>query len=374
MSNVSKFWKWQPVGMLSSKKDKWGQVTALATDNHTPTPLPSDEYKWECVFNKEQVQQLLDTDYASDGNVHLVYPKDFALYYLNQTQKSWWCAIVHNETYIGFVAAAQRQVVFNKVQKTVAEVNLLIVHPKYRNKSLAPLLIKEITRKITNDNVTIALYTTGKGIPQEPFTEIKYHHILLDFKRAQDVGFTNAPSDKEVFIRARFEHHYREEETNGLITVPYDHSLHKEGVLKLFKTDTKRLDIYETMTTQRLKEQSHETSPLLCRVALNPIGKVVAYFCVMPYTAVITQKDGTKDELPIAQMYHMAGNVFPAIKGLLTELQKKGFAVLNVTDNASTKGLLQDINALPGSAKLYMYAYNYKIPHLKAKNVYYQII
>ena len=46
-----------------------------------------------------------------------------------------------------------------------AEVNFLCVHKKLRSKRLAPVLIKEVTRRINLSNVWQAIYTGGVVLP-----------------------------------------------------------------------------------------------------------------------------------------------------------------------------------------------------------------
>lgn len=56
-----------------------------------------------------------------------------------------------------------------KVSK-MAEVNFLCIHKKLRSHRLAPVLIKEVTRKVNLRNMWQAVYTAGIKIPT-PFGE-----------------------------------------------------------------------------------------------------------------------------------------------------------------------------------------------------------
>lgn len=49
--------------------------------------------------------------------------------------------------------------------KTMAEINFLCVHKKLRNKRMAPVLIREITRRVNLENIFQALYTAGVKLP-----------------------------------------------------------------------------------------------------------------------------------------------------------------------------------------------------------------
>lgn len=75
----------------------------------------------------------------------------------------------------------------------MAEINYLCVHKKLRTKRLAPVLIKEITRRVNLTNVWQALYTAGVVIPR-PICESTYYHRSLNVKKLVEVGFNSLPN------------------------------------------------------------------------------------------------------------------------------------------------------------------------------------
>ena len=73
-----------------------------------------------------------------------------------------------------------------------AEVNFLCVHKKLRSKRLAPLLIRELTRRINAAGVWQAAYTAGVVLPR-PAAVARYWHRSLDVAKLCAVGFTRLP-------------------------------------------------------------------------------------------------------------------------------------------------------------------------------------
>jgi len=69
----------------------------------------------------------------------------------------------------------------------MAEINFLCVHSKLRTKRMAPVLIKEVTRRINLKEVWQAVYTAGKYIPA-PISESNYYYRCLNFKKLNDVS------------------------------------------------------------------------------------------------------------------------------------------------------------------------------------------
>jgi len=79
----------------------------------------------------------------------------------------------------------------------MAEINYLCVHKKLRAKRLAPVLIKEITRRVNLTNVWQALYTAGAVIPT-PLTTTTYFHRSINTKKLVEVGFNSLPMDTSM--------------------------------------------------------------------------------------------------------------------------------------------------------------------------------
>ena len=57
----------------------------------------------------------------------------------------------------------------------MVEINFLCVHKKLRSKRLAPVLIKEITRRVHVSGMFQAVYTAGVVLPK-PVAQCRYWH------------------------------------------------------------------------------------------------------------------------------------------------------------------------------------------------------
>lgn len=73
-----------------------------------------------------------------------------------------------------------------------AEINFLCVHKKLRAKRLAPILIREITRRVNLCDIWQAIYTAGATIPT-PFCGALYWHRSLNPKKLHEIGFSHKP-------------------------------------------------------------------------------------------------------------------------------------------------------------------------------------
>ena len=78
--------------------------------------------------------------------------------------------------------------VYNHTQAMV-EINFLCVHKKLRAKRLAPVLIKEVTRRVNLCNIWQAVYTAGVVLPL-PVAQNRYWHRSLHPKKLIEIGFS----------------------------------------------------------------------------------------------------------------------------------------------------------------------------------------
>lgn len=62
---------------------------------------------------------------------------------------------------------------------SLVEINFLCVHKSLRDKRLAPVLIKEITRRVNLTGIFQAVYTAGIVIPKVLFLYIIYIYICF---------------------------------------------------------------------------------------------------------------------------------------------------------------------------------------------------
>ena len=105
--------------------------------------------------------------------------------------------------------------VVNGKEVLMAEVNFLCVHKKLREKRLAPLLIKEITRRVNCLNIWQAIYTSGATLPT-PYGTAQYWHRNLNPKKLVDVKFSFKPSNQNMALFIKVHKLPKETATEGL--------------------------------------------------------------------------------------------------------------------------------------------------------------
>ncbi|KAJ9183795.1 hypothetical protein P3X46_007605 [Hevea brasiliensis] len=200
-----KFWETQPVGQFKDIGDTSlaeGPIeppTQLSDVKQEAYNLPSP-YEWTtCDMDLEEtcaeVYNLLKNNYVEDDEnmFRFNYSKEFLRWALRPPgyYKSWHIGVraKASKKLVAFITGVPARIrVRNEVVK-MAEINFLCVHKKLRSKRLAPVMIKEVTRRVHLENIWQAAYTAGVVLPT-PITTCQYWHRSLNPKKLIDVGFS----------------------------------------------------------------------------------------------------------------------------------------------------------------------------------------
>jgi len=198
------FWDTQPVPSIGSEYaqdsgpiDEIKDVEEVRAD---PYPLP-DQFEWAtCNVDDDaeahEIYLLLSENYVEDDDS--MFRFDYSVGFLRWALKPpdflrhWHLGVRVKSTkkLVGFITGIPANVqVYDPIIKMV-EINFLCVHKKLRSKRLAPVLIKEITRRVNKENIWQAVYTAGVVLPR-PVSECRYYHRSLNPKKLIEVGFSH---------------------------------------------------------------------------------------------------------------------------------------------------------------------------------------
>lgn len=95
-----------------------------------------------------------------------------------------------NNKLVGFISAVPATMKVYQKQVEMVEINFLCVHKKLRAKRVAPVLIKEITRRVNMKGIFQAVYTAGVILPS-PVGKCRYWHRSLNPKKLIEVRFSH---------------------------------------------------------------------------------------------------------------------------------------------------------------------------------------
>merc|ERR1711972_868773 len=204
MERPHPFWDTQPVPSIGSEfAQDSGPIDEVMTPDQVkaePYPLPA-QFEWfTCDIdddtNAQEIYTLLSENYVEDDDS--MFRFDYSVPFLRWALKppgflrQWHLGVrvKGNGKLVGFITGIPASIqVYDKTIQ-MAEIDFLCVHKKLRSKRLAPVLIKEITRRVNRENVWQAVYTAGVVLPR-PVAECRYYHRSLNPKKLIEVGFSH---------------------------------------------------------------------------------------------------------------------------------------------------------------------------------------
>lgn len=144
------------------------------------------------------VYTLLHQNYVEDQEA--MFRFDYSTAFLKWALKSpgwradWHIGIraTHSRKLVAFISGVPCGLRVRASTVQCAEINFLCVHKKLRTKRLAPVLIREVTRRCNRAGIWQAIYTGGILLPT-PVGTCRYYHRSLDWAKLNDVGFSPLP-------------------------------------------------------------------------------------------------------------------------------------------------------------------------------------
>lgn len=216
-----RFWNTQPVPKLNDlRPSPTTSSTVEAVQDGAILPVPVCDrigqadaerliagFEW-CeldVTQKHVLSELHDLLYNhyvenDEGSFRLNYSAEFLSWALQPPgwRKCWHIGVRTTSTLskpgrlVAFVAGIPVKLNVRGNNVDAVEINFLTIHQKLRGKRLAPVLIKEITRRCYREKIYQALYTAGTVLPS-PVATCRYYHRSLDWEHLYKTGFCHLP-------------------------------------------------------------------------------------------------------------------------------------------------------------------------------------
>ncbi|KAF1841513.1 glycylpeptide N-tetradecanoyltransferas-like protein [Cucurbitaria berberidis CBS 394.84] len=202
------FWKTQPVPsfdeMANKDKIKDAPIKEIKIEDVDKNPSPMyPGFEWvtmdlEDEKQLDEVYELLTNHYVEDKDAtfRFKYSPSFLNWALKAPgwKKEWHVGVraTASGKLVAFISGIPIQLRVRENVLNCSEVNFLCVHKKLRSKRLAPVLIKEITRRCYVEGTFQAVYTVGSLLPT-PVSTARYFHRALEWEKLYDVGFSPLP-------------------------------------------------------------------------------------------------------------------------------------------------------------------------------------
>ncbi|KAK8798728.1 hypothetical protein WA158_007812 [Blastocystis sp. Blastoise] len=208
LQNIGKehqFWNTQPVIQDGETNIEEGPIDPIFTpesERAIPYKLPNG-FEWVEIDlydekDAKDVYVMLEENYVEDADsvFRFAYSVDCLKWALCVPgyKKEYHLGVRLTRTgqLMGFITGTPTTVSIRGEPINMVDINFLCVEKRIRSKRLAPVLIKEIARRVHRNDEWQAVYTVGNTIPT-PFATTTYYHRILNAKKMVYVGFSCVP-------------------------------------------------------------------------------------------------------------------------------------------------------------------------------------
>ena len=207
-----KFWKTQPVMKPNDSPvlDDEGSIEPSVAPEKVRSeayPLPAD-FEWVTIdvddaAELKEVYDLLSANYVEDDDAtfRFDYSPEFLHWVLKHPgyHKSWHIGVrvISTNKLVAFISGIPHELRVREKSYQSTEINFLCVHKKLRSKRLAPVLIKEVTRRCHLTGVFHAIYTVGSVLPT-PVSCARYYHRTINARKLTEIGFSAVPHNMSL--------------------------------------------------------------------------------------------------------------------------------------------------------------------------------
>ena len=376
-----KFWETQPVAQLKPELDKIGpdgeegpidDPMTVADVKKEGYSLP-DAFEWSSCdmadeATKEEVYDLLKNNYVEDDDemFRFRYSKEFLHWVLQPPgyHVDWHLGVRVKGTgkLVAFITGVPAKLMVKGKEIELAEINFLCIHKKLRSKRLAPMLIREITRRVNLRGIWQAAYTAGIVLPK-PIAQARYWHRSLNVKKLVEIKFTHIHARTTMARTIKLMKLDTNTSTPGLREM-------KEGdaaqVTKLLNNYLRKFAVAPVFSEGEVK---HNLLPregvVYSFVVEDPAapGTITDFvsFYSLPSTVI---QSATHDTLRAAYAYYNVpgkSTITDLMHDALILAKQRDFDVFNCLDLMENSQFLKDLKFGAGDGNLQYYLYNWRL-------------
>lgn len=386
ISRAHKFWDTQPMPKLSTLVSKNLEMEQGPLDPpKTVDDVRQEPYRlhssleWVSVDVMdeewmEQLYKLLTENYVEDDDAlfRFDYSPEFLRWALTpegyRQEFHVGVAVKGTKRLVGFISGIPARVNVYGQSIEMVEINFLCVYKKYRQNRLAPVLIKEVTRRVNLTNVWQAVYTAGVVIPT-PIGQARYWHRSLDPIKLVEIGFTRFGPKLN---NARAKKLYKLPEEPQIPGFRAMRESDVESVHQLLMDYLSRFSLYVEFSISEIAHFFLERHNVVYSYVVEDESGQITDFCSF-YSLPSSCLRSTKHEkLNAAYSYYNvpgAHTIMELFKDMLIVAKSKGFDVFNALDIMENSTVFNELKFGIGDGNLQYYLYNWRCGSMKPSQI-----
>jgi len=384
-----KFWSTQPVPKIDE------EITAAVNEciapdvpqdqlRHEPYSLPGG-FEWDALnlddpLVLKELYILLNENYVEDDDsmFRFDYSPGFLRWALLPPGflKEWHVGVraTKSRKLVGFISAVPASIsIYKKVVKMV-EINFLCVHKKLRSKRVAPVLIREITRRVNCRGLFQAVYTAGVVLPK-PVGATRYWHRSLNPKKLIEVKFSHLSRTMTLQRHIKL---YRLSETTKISGIRKLKVSDIPSACKLLNDYLGRFSLFSVFSEEDFQHWFLPRDDIIDTYVVekpDPSGSGsgritdMVSFYNLPSTVM---SHPTHNQLKAAYSFYNVATTaswVELIGDALILAKKANFDVFNALDLMDNAEFLEKLKFGVGDGNLHYYLYNWRCPTMQAKDV-----
>ncbi|KIX00476.1 uncharacterized protein Z518_10616 [Rhinocladiella mackenziei CBS 650.93] len=385
-----KFWGTQPVVRFDDKQDSDkpdGPIKEVIPElvPKTAAPLP-EGYEWvELDLTNEdeirEVYKLLSLHYVEDD--HAMFRFNYSAVFLDWAlkspgwKKSWHIGVRAkgpNRLLVASIFGIPIKLRIRENILDVVEINFMCVHKKLRSRRLAPVLIKEVTRRCHLEGIYQAIYTGGVVLPT-PVGSCRYFHRSLDWLKLYEVGFSPLPPNSTPAKMIARNQLPPETSTPGWRLMEEKDI---DPVLDLLSRYLSRFDLAQQFSREEIEHwfynRQKPEDQVVWSFVVEQDGKITdfgSFYCLE--SSVIGDASKKHDKIRAAYLYYYATEqafnpkekglkerLLQVVQDLLIEAKKAKFDVFNALTLHDNPMFLEQLKFGAGDGQLHHYLYNWR--------------
>lgn len=347
-----RFWDRQPVDVNDGNE----MIQEPSGVSVAPLRLP-DGFSFESLSDVEELARFLKNNYVEDvheGHVLTYSSKILKWMFECGGPNEYKLVLRWNGEMVGFAFAKEHKLVVRKVKERVVSVNLLCVSRSLRGRRFAPVIIKEITRRVNLNGIYRAIFTSGT----ELFFNISscdYYHKPLNPDRLFRSGFCDRIMEVEV---------PKPRDSTRLATRD-----DLEDVARLLNEEADKYAFHEEMDVEGVSHALLPYDEVVYTYVHEVEGKITEFgsFFVLD---TIEKRSG--ERVRGGYLYYRTGGKLKEIVSDLVYFAKtKGCDVFNCLDIMGNAVFLDELGFERGTGSLKYYLYNWRSQKVDPSEVFF---
>ncbi|XP_037076562.1 glycylpeptide N-tetradecanoyltransferase 1-like [Pollicipes pollicipes] len=375
------FWETQPVLKIGEETTSGNEPLeadkAVSEVRAEPYSLP-DGFQWDTLDldDPEQLKELytlLTNNYVEDDDnmFRFDYSPTFLDWALRPPgwQTDWHCGVrvTKSRKLVGFISAIPATIHIYKREQRMVEVNFLCVHKKLRSKRVAPVLIKEITRRVNKTGVFQAVYTAGVVLPK-PVGTCRYWHRSLNPKKLIEVKFSQLSRNMTMQRTLKLHRLPSETVTDGFRRLE---EADVPQTMKLLNHYLSQFDLAPHFDEAEFRHWFTPRPTIVDSYVVEKEGEITDFVSFYSLPSTIMHHATHKQLMAAYSFYNVGGStpLLQLMRDALITAKNEGFDVFNALDLMENKTFLEPLKFGIGDGNLQYYLYNWKCPSMEPKQI-----